>query len=54
MWLGLPLRSSDLHATGQLLQQLADNAMRPKSISEYVTELQGIYEEVLLERRGNK
>ena len=37
-----------------LLKQLADNAIKPKTISEYVTELQGIYEEVLLERRGNK
>jgi glycosyltransferase involved in cell wall biosynthesis len=38
----------------KLLKQLADNAIKPKTISEYVTELQGVYEEVLLERRENK
>jgi glycosyltransferase involved in cell wall biosynthesis len=35
-----------------LLGQLAANAVKPKSISEYVTELQNIYDDVLRER-GN-
>lgn len=37
-----------------LLRQLAANAVGPKSISDYVSELQIIYDEVLAERRGNK
>lgn len=36
----------------ELLQQLAANAIRPKSISDYVAELKVIYDEVLKERRG--
>jgi glycosyltransferase involved in cell wall biosynthesis len=38
----------------QLLQQLAANAIKPKSISDYVSELQIIYEQVLIERSGEK
>ena len=38
----------------KLLKQLADNAINPKTISEYVSELLDIYEEVLLERRGSR
>jgi glycosyltransferase involved in cell wall biosynthesis len=35
-----------------LLQRLAENAQKPKSIADYVVEVQGIYESVLQERRG--
>jgi glycosyltransferase involved in cell wall biosynthesis len=35
-----------------LLRQLAANAIRPKSITDYVTELQVIYDEVLMKRQG--
>ncbi|MBZ0133667.1 MAG: glycosyltransferase family 4 protein [Rhodocyclaceae bacterium] len=35
-----------------LLRQLAANAIRPKSIADYVSELRIIYDEVLRERRG--
>jgi glycosyltransferase involved in cell wall biosynthesis len=35
-----------------LLQQLAMNAPKPKSIGDYVTDLQNIHDEVLLQRRG--
>jgi len=38
----------------ELLQQLAANAVGPKSIGDYVSELQNVYDEVLAERRGNK
>ena len=38
----------------ELLRQLAANAMRPKSICDYVSELQIIYDEILTERRGGK
>lgn len=36
----------------ELLKKLAANAIRPKSISDYVAELQIVYDEVLTERRG--
>lgn len=36
-----------------LLRKLAANAIRPKSISDYVAELCTIYDEVLMERRGS-
>ena len=37
----------------KLLHQLAMNAPKPKSISDYVTELKNIYDEVLIERRDS-
>lgn len=37
-----------------LLRQLAANAIKPKSIADYVTELRSIYDEVLTEQRGHK
>lgn len=38
----------------ELLRQLVANAIRPKSISDYVTELQIVYDEVLTDLRGEK
>lgn len=36
----------------KLLQQLGENAIRPKSITDYVAELQMIYDEMLQDQRG--
>lgn len=35
-----------------LLKRLSESAIKPKSISEYATELLNVYDEVLLQRRG--
>ena len=52
--IGLARAMERLARDRELLQQLAANATRPKSISDYVTELQIVYDEVLLEKRGEK
>lgn len=49
---GLAMAIERLAKDRPLLQQLAANAVKPKSITDYVTELQFIYDEVLRERRG--
>lgn len=51
---GLAMAIERLVKDRLLLQQLSENAIRPKIISEYVTELQSIYDEVLAERRCRK
>lgn len=49
---GLAVALDRLANDRSLLRQLAANAIRPKSITDYVTELRIIYDEVLMERRG--
>ncbi len=51
---GLSSAIERLAGDRQLLQQLAGNALKPKSISDYVSELQNIYEQVLAERSDEK
>lgn len=51
---GLARAIERLACDRKLLQQLAANAIKPKSISDYVSELQTVYNQVLMERRGDK
>jgi hypothetical protein len=51
---GLSAALKRLGSNRQLLQQLAANAIEPKLISDYVSELQIIYDSVLAERGGEK
>lgn len=51
---GLSSAIERLACNRQLLMQLAANAIKPKSISDYVSELQIIYDSVLAERSGEK
>ena len=51
---GLSTAIERLAGDRQLLQQLAANAIPPKSISDYVSELQIVYDSVLVERGMKK
>lgn len=51
---GLAMAIGRLANDRPLLRQLAANAIRPKTISDYVTEVEFIYDGILTERRGRK
>lgn len=51
---GLSSAIGRLAGDRRLLQQLAANAIKPKSISDYVNELRIVYDNVLAERSGEK
>lgn len=51
---GLASTIERLACDRELLRRLAKNAVNPKTISEYVTELQILYDEVIMEWRGEK
>ncbi len=49
---GLASAIARLARDRELLQQLAANVQRPRSISDYVADLRNIYDEVLMEKRS--
>lgn len=51
---GLAASIERLTVEGELLNRLAANAVKPKSISDYVSELLNIYDDVLIKTRGVK